>query len=532
MKWGKRIGAAVIGMAAVLGVVVTPAQAVTAATSNAAPDISLANIKAHLSSLQTIANQNGGNRASGRPGYPASVSYVAQKLRDAGYNVTLQTCTSCAGQSQNIIAEWPQGDANQVIMLGAHLDSVAAGPGINDNGSGSASILEVALTLARENPTMAKRVRFGWWADEESGLRGSKHYVANLPAAERTKIKTYLNFDMIGSDNWGYFVYDDVASVKAVFDEYFTSIGIRTEGDTEGDGRSDHASFKSAGIPVGGLATGAGYTKSAAQQQKWGGTAGRAFDSCYHRACDTLSNIPDTPLEKNSDAIGYAVWKLAVGASTGPDFSLALSPSSGTVQAGQSATVTVTTATTSGAAQAVSLSASGLPAGATATFNPASVQSGASSTLTIATSASTPNGTSTITVLGDGTAVDRTAQYTLTVGDVSVRTFTNGTDFALPDYATVNSPITSSATGSATSPVKVTVTGTHTCSEDLRISLKAPDGSTYSVKATGSLPCTDLGTRSYSVPVTNEAASGTWTLVLYDAYAQDTGTLDSWTITV
>ncbi|MFE6614045.1 M28 family peptidase [Amycolatopsis sp. NPDC057786] len=529
MKWGKRLGAAVVGMAAVLGVVTAPAQAVTAA---AAPDISLANVKAHLSALQTIANQNGGNRAAGRPGYPASVSYVAQKLRDAGYNVTLQSCTSCAGSNQNIIAEWPQGDANQVIMLGAHLDSVSAGPGINDNGSGSASILEVALTLARENPAMAKRVRFGWWADEESGLRGSRFYVNSLPQTERTKIKTYLNFDMIGSDNWGYFVYDDVASVKAVFDEYFRTIGIQTEGDTEGDGRSDHASFKSAGIPVGGLATGAGYTKSAAQQQKWGGTAGRPFDSCYHRACDTLSNIPDTPLEKNSDAIAYALWKLAVGTSTGPDFSLGLSPSSGTVQAGQSTTVTVNTATTSGAAQAVSLSASGLPAGATATFNPASVQSGGSSTLTIATSASTPNGTSTITVTGDGTSVDRTAQYTLTVGDVSVRTFTNGTDFALNDYATVNSPITSSATGAATSPVKVSITGTHTCSEDLRISLKAPDGSTYSVKPTGSLPCTDLGTRTYSVPVTNEAASGTWTLVLYDAYAQDTGTLDSWTITV
>ncbi|WP_181774270.1 M20/M25/M40 family metallo-hydrolase [Amycolatopsis pittospori] len=532
MKWGKRIGTAVVGMAAVLGVVTAPAQAVTASTLNAAPDISLANVKAHLSQLQTIANQNGGNRASGRSGYTASVSYVAQKLRDAGYNVTLQTCTSCAGQSQNVIAEWPQGDANNVIMLGAHLDSVAAGPGINDNGSGSASILEVALTLARENPTMAKRVRFGWWADEESGLRGSKHYVANLPATERTKIKTYLNFDMIGSDNWGYFVYDDVASVKAVFDEYFRTIGIQTEGDTEGDGRSDHASFKSAGIPVGGLATGAGYTKSAAQQQKWGGTAGRAFDSCYHRACDTLSNIPDTPLEKNSDAIAYALWKLAVGASTGNDFSLGLSPTSGTVQAGQSATVTVNTTTTSGSAQAVSLSASGLPAGATATFNPASVQSGASSTLTIATSASTPNGTSTITVTGDGASVDRTAQYTLTVGTVSVRTFSNDTDYPLNDYATVNSTISSTATGTAVSPVKVTVTGTHTCSEDLRISLKAPDGSTYSVKATGSLPCTDLGTRTYSVPVTNEAASGTWTLVLYDAYAQDTGTLDSWSITV
>ncbi len=529
MKWGKRIGAAVAGMAAVLGVVTAPAQAVGVA---AAPDISLANVKSHLSALQNIATQNGGNRAAGRAGYTASVSYVEQKLRAAGYNVTLQTCTTCAGSSQNVIAEWPQGDANQVIMLGAHLDSVSAGPGINDNGSGSASILEVALTLARDNPAMAKRVRFGWWADEESGLRGSRYYVNNLPAAERTKIKTYLNFDMIGSDNWGYFVYDDVASVKSVFDEYFTSIGIQTEGDSEGDGRSDHASFKSAGIPVGGLATGAGYTKSAAQRTKWGGTAGAPFDSCYHRACDTLSNIPDTPLEKNSDAIAYALWKLAVGTSTGNDFSMALSPSSGTVQSGQSVTATVNTAVTSGSAQAISLSAGGLPAGATATFSPASVQAGASSTLTIATSASTPSGTSTITVTGDGAAADHTAQYTLTVGSVGVRTFSNGTDYAIVDYGTVNSPISSSAAGSAVSPVKLSVTASHTCSEDLRISLRAPDGSTYSVKPTSFSPCTQFGTRTYSVPVTGEAAAGSWTLVVYDAYAQDTGTLDTWSITV
>ncbi|WP_414935646.1 M4 family metallopeptidase [Amycolatopsis sp. cmx-11-51] len=218
---------------------------------------------------------------------------------------------------------------------------------------------------------------------------------------------------------------------------------------------------------------------------------------------------------------------------SGSDFSVGVTPASGTVKPGESATATVNTATVNGAAQSVALSASGLPAGATATFNPASVQSGASSTLTIATSASTPEGTSTITVTGTAASGAHTAQYTLTVGTGgNIRSFSNDTDFPLNDYATVNSSITSTATGNAVSPVKVTVTGTHTCSEDLRISLKAPDGSTYSVKATGSLPCTDLGTRNYSVPVTNEVAAGTWTLVVYDAYAQDTGTLSSWSITV
>ncbi|WP_026360299.1 M28 family peptidase [Amycolatopsis nigrescens] len=522
--------AALAGMALALSVATLPAQA-DVQTVAAAPDISLANVKAHLNQFQSIAQQNGGNRAPGG-GYNASVSFVEQKLRAAGYTVSRQTCTSCAGQTPNLIAEWPKGDANQVIMLGAHLDSVSAGAGINDNGTGSAAILEVALSLASANPEMAKRVRFGWWADEESGLRGSRYYVSSLPAAERTKIKTYLNFDMIGSRNWGHFVYDDVSSVKAVFDEYFRSINVPTEGDSEGDGRSDHASFKSAGIPVGGLATGAGAIKSSSQQQKWGGTAGAAYDNCYHRSCDTTSNVADTPLDRNSDAIAYAVWKLAVAATQGNDFSLALSPSSGSVQPGQSTTVAVNTQTTQGSAQAVALAATGLPAGATASFSPASVQSGGASTLTIATSSTTPEGTSQITVVGDGVNVDHTAQYTLTVGTASIRTFANDTDYPITDLGTVRSTVTSTATGDAVSPVKLTVTGTHTCSEDLRISLQSPSNRSYSVKATGSLPCTDLGTRTYSVPVTGEAAGGSWTLVVYDAYSQDTGTLDTWNITV
>lgn len=217
----------------------------------------------------------------------------------------------------------------------------------------------------------------------------------------------------------------------------------------------------------------------------------------------------------------------------GNDFSVGLSPTSGTVEAGQKTTATVNTATTNGSAQSVALSASGLPSGAIATFDPESVQSGASSALVISTSASTPDGTSTITVTGTAASGTHTAQYTLTVGTGGdERTYTNNTDYALNDYATVNSPVTSTATGTATSPVKISLTGTHTCAEDLRISLRAPDGSTYSVKQTGSLPCTQLGTRNYSVNVTNEVAAGTWTLVIYDAYSQDTGTLDSWTITV
>ncbi|HWG98379.1 MAG TPA: M20/M25/M40 family metallo-hydrolase, partial [Pilimelia sp.] len=431
-------------------------------------------------------------------------------------------CTSgCTSGSVNLLAEWPGGDANQVIMLGAHLDGVAAGPGINDNGSGSAAILQVALELARANPTMTKKVRFAWWSDEEQGLRGSAFYVNQLPSSERAKIKVYHNFDMVASRNAGYFINNINSAQSQYLKAYYDSIGVPTEENVEGLNRSDDASFRNAGIPSTGVAAGASARKTSAQAQKWGGTANAAYDSCYHAACDTISNIADTPLDRASDAIAYALWKQAVGTTqvpnnytlsvnpgsgsvsagsavtttvvttytgepspppvtlsasglpagatatftpatmpagqssslristsastpagqyqvtvtgsslmgtrtatytltvsgtqTGNTFSISVSPSSGSTQAGGSVNATVTTATTSGSAQTVNLSASGLPTGATASFSPSSVSSGGSATLSISTSASTPAGTYTITVLGDGTEVDRTASYTLTV---------------------------------------------------------------------------------------------------------------------
>src|SRR5947199_4884208 len=130
------------------------------ATLLAPPDISVTNIQAHLTALNNIANQNNGTRRAGSPGHTASVTYVKDKLTAAGYTVTLQDCTSCTYRSNNIIADWPGGPSDNVIMFGAHLDSVSAGPGINDNGSGSANILENALALAAANPTMTKHGRF------------------------------------------------------------------------------------------------------------------------------------------------------------------------------------------------------------------------------------------------------------------------------------------------------------------------------------------------------------------------------------
>ncbi|MEU4268541.1 M28 family metallopeptidase [Streptomyces sp. NPDC026092] len=307
---------AALALAGFTGASATAAPAAPAAPT-AAPDIPLANVKQHLTDLQAIANANGGNRAHGRTGYKASIDFVKAKLDAAGFTTTVQQFTSSGATGYNLIADWPGGDPNQVLMAGAHLDSVSSGAGINDNGSGSAAVLETALAVSRANLQPTKHLRFGWWGAEELGLVGSKYYVNQLPSTERSKFSGYLNFDMIGSPNPGYFVYDDDPTIEQTFKSYFAGIGVPTEIETEGDGRSDHASFKNVGIPVGGLFTGASRVKSSAQVQKWGGTA-TAFDRCYHSSCDTTSNINDTALDRNSDAVAHAIWTLSAGTTTPP----------------------------------------------------------------------------------------------------------------------------------------------------------------------------------------------------------------------
>ncbi|QIJ66361.1 M28 family peptidase [Streptomyces sp. JB150] len=292
--------------------------AATAARALAAPDIPLANVKAHLTQFQSIAGANGGNRAHGRPGYKASIDYVRAKLDAAGFTTTLQQFTYSGTTGYNLVADWPGGDPNQVVMAGAHLDSVSSGAGINDNGSGSAAVLETALAVSRAQLQPAKHLRFAWWGAEELGLVGSKHYVNTLAAADRARITGYINLDMVGSPNPGYFVYDDDPAIEKVFKDWYAGIGVPTEIETEGDGRSDHASFKNAGIPVGGLFTGASRTKTSAQAAKWGGTAGQAFDRCYHSSCDTTANINDTALDRNSDALAHAVWTLSTATTPPP----------------------------------------------------------------------------------------------------------------------------------------------------------------------------------------------------------------------
>lgn len=251
---------------------------------------------------------------------------VRNRRRDGRTGVTLRLRTDMVAErrrTRNVIAESRSGNPRNVVVVGAHLDSVQDGPGINDNGSGSAAILEVAEQLAETRPR--NRLRFIWWGAEELGLLGSRHYVARLSAGARERLALYLNADMVASRNFVRFVYDGDGSaarrrslrlpagsgaIERVFTRYFGAQNLPYRELGFGGG-SDHLPFVRAGIPVGGLFTGADGVKSAAQAAVFGGRAGQAYDACYHRPCDTLANVNATALGQLANAIAHAAATFA-----------------------------------------------------------------------------------------------------------------------------------------------------------------------------------------------------------------------------
>ncbi|MBG0820457.1 M20/M25/M40 family metallo-hydrolase [Planomonospora sp. ID91781] len=269
-----------------------------------------------------------------RFGFPIVMASTAVGLDLAdspGTTVRLKVdAATTVGRTKNLIADSRWGKKGEIVMVGAHLDSVPEGAGINDNGSGSAAILETALKLAKV-PTKHK-LRFAFWGAEELGLLGSEQYVAGLSQAEKDKIRLYLNFDMVASPNDVTFLYDGddsdaegagagpagSAEIEKLFEKYYAKRSLGFEG-TDFDGRSDYGPFIADGIPSGGIFTGAEGIKTEEQAAKFGGTAGAPYDPCYHAACDGITNINAAALERNSKAIAYATTFYAYDLSTIPD---------------------------------------------------------------------------------------------------------------------------------------------------------------------------------------------------------------------
>jgi len=280
-----------------------------------------------------FASQEAGTNLASTPGAIMRVVVAYEEDTRTAYNITAQT---------------KKGNNKNVVMAGAHLDSVQDGAGINDNGSGSAALLETAIKMKKEKPK--NTVRFAWWGAEEEGLLGSEYYVEQLTEEQQEAIALYLNFDMVASPNYMFGIYDGdnsggtappdfipegSAEIEDVFEKFYARAGEPRQ-DSEFSGRSDYGPFIAVDIPAGGLFTGAEVPKTAKEAALYGGVAGESYDPCYHQACDNLTgagqddavydllrqdyklvgNINKHALDVNSDAIATAVLTFAKDTST------------------------------------------------------------------------------------------------------------------------------------------------------------------------------------------------------------------------
>ncbi|RFU39896.1 hypothetical protein DZF91_20040 [Actinomadura logoneensis] len=253
------------------------------------------------------------------PTYKVGAELV--RLANAG-GLTLHVKTDTLNEkrtAKNVIAETKYGSADNVVVVGAHLDSVEAGPGINDNGSGTSTILAIAQKVSKLGKKgIRNKVRFAWWGAEEEGLLGSEHYVTSLSAAQKTKIALNLNFDMTASPNGVRGVYNGSdptaphgsAAIQKTINDYYAKRKLPTV-PSDFNGRSDYGPFLEAGIPAGGIDTGAEGIKTAEEAKLFGGKAGQPYDACYHAKCDRITNINWSLLDTNADGVAFAVQTFA-----------------------------------------------------------------------------------------------------------------------------------------------------------------------------------------------------------------------------
>jgi Zn-dependent M28 family amino/carboxypeptidase len=299
----------------------------------------VANAEEAGASAVVIFNEGQPNRTevlSGTLGGPATtpalgVSFAeGQSLATAVQSgtVTLHIATSTLSETRttyNTIADAPDaGRTDHTVVVGSHLDSVAAGPGINDDGSGSSQDLEIALKYEKAVKNPRNHLRFVFFGAEEEGLLGSAHYVDSLDQASRDDIMAMVDLDMMASPNYARFVYDGDGSdfpgnegptgsdiIESLFTNYWAGRGLVSE-TIPFDGRSDYVAFTDVGIPSGGIFAGAEVEKTPEQVAKYGGEAGVAFDKCYHQACDNLANLNLQAMDEFSDASAYVTGKLVM----------------------------------------------------------------------------------------------------------------------------------------------------------------------------------------------------------------------------
>jgi Zn-dependent M28 family amino/carboxypeptidase len=259
-------------------------------------------------------------------GIPYDLGNALHDQYVAGAAITLRVAVTgmdAMTPTYNLFAETVAGRDDQVIVIGAHLDSVIEGPGINDNGSGAAALLEVSRQIGLHGYTPQNKIRFAWWGAEEDGTIGSNHYLDGLSPADVRNIAMYLNVDCIASHNFVRGVEDSDLSdtidhpdnvyqttpkgsgaIEQALIDYFHTQNLPTK-PTPLTGRTDYEGFAQHGIPFGGLFTELGGIKTAAEALLFGGTAGEPYDTCYHKACDTVGNMNTQIFTENAQAVAH-----------------------------------------------------------------------------------------------------------------------------------------------------------------------------------------------------------------------------------
>ncbi|MBY0097139.1 M28 family peptidase [Mesobacillus maritimus] len=205
--------------------------------------------------------------------------------------------------SYNVIAKMKphkNKDTGQVVLVGAHHDSVPGGPGANDDASGVSAVLELARVIAKM-PTDTE-LRFVTFGAEEKGLLGSYHYAGSLSEAEADRIVAHFQMDMIGARDAGGdhpaggLIMYTIDGKKNLVTDLASAAGARTAADYPipyGQlGRSDHQPFHELGIPA------ALFIHS-------------PLEPWYHSPEDTLDKIDKNKLQEAAEIVGASVYQIA-----------------------------------------------------------------------------------------------------------------------------------------------------------------------------------------------------------------------------
>lgn len=295
----------------------------------------------HLEDIQKIADQNKNHRSVGSPGGIATANYIVEQLELSGLKAVrlpfeAEGVDKKKIKGQNIIVDIP-GKSSDIVFFGAHYDSVENGPGINDNATGVAILLEIASVVKKKNIQPEKTIRIAFWDAEESGVVGSADYIKSISEEEKKKISSYVNVDMVGTKDSEILILDgDRSSIQPfkdtlkkngladkdieamvggipaahqgssklekIAESYLKAKNIKYKDDLFTSLSTDTAPFFKLSPTTGLMMTHEILEKDGAL----------LYASCYHQACDNINNVDKKSFDIAIGLISHFADELAL----------------------------------------------------------------------------------------------------------------------------------------------------------------------------------------------------------------------------